>query len=426
VTRSIDHTRTTCGILVVVFLLLACGVFIYRGPVRALGRDSPDLKRIYASTRGWLYQVNPYAMEALSPVLTDGGLEPPKAESSDRPWVLVYLPTTFTFLWPIAALPWPVARMVCLVGNILLVPMVIYCVAKEAGLKRNALTTWLFVGGTLAMAPLHANLSMGQLALLILFLVAVSQRCISTQHPVIAGCLLGIATAIKPQLAGLFLAYQVCRGQWRCGVAACAVIAGAGVIGVGWMAVNGVTWLPILQGNVAAFAADRASAGPEGSLAFHLINLHYLFHAFSDNAMVVNVSVYIAAALLGGILFYYHHRSGRQENELVALGMIGLLSLLVVYHRIYDALLLVFALAVCARAIRDGCRPACWIMALSLATFFTPGGALLNELNRSYGMPAWVTGGWWWRCLVMPHQILGLIVIGFCLIAITTRSITDK
>jgi len=131
---------------------------------------------------------------------------------------------TILLLWPLAELPFPVARvvLVLLLAVMTLASIVFWTRALSWDLRWN----WLAVIFLLTMCsyPTLEGLYVGQLGLLVAFLLAASILALQRGRLLLAGILIAL-TAIKPQmtlLAGFYLVLwssQDWRKRWRFGVA---------------------------------------------------------------------------------------------------------------------------------------------------------------------------------------------------------------
>src|SRR5262249_50260484 len=113
---------------------------------------------------------------------------------------LYYPPSTFILLSPLSLLSWPAARFVLTVINVALVLGMIVALIKTWGLEISNWRTGIFAGLSLGLAPIHTGMGVGNLivpaAACVVFAAWASVRL----RDVFAGILLGIATALKPQI----------------------------------------------------------------------------------------------------------------------------------------------------------------------------------------------------------------------------------
>lgn len=241
-----------------------------------------------------------------------------------------------------------------------------------------------------------------------------------------AGLLLGLGLALKPQIAGVIWLLLAWRGRWRCALTGAMVAACLGAIGTAWLWFNDVAWLAALRANLADNAVggsgDPTAANP---LRFQLINLHHLLAVLiGDDRAAIDWGVRIAAAMFVLPALALARRRGdrdARDGDLLLLGVLGAVSLLAVYHRPYDAVLL---LPAAAWSVREGwlaCRCARGRLALlslpALAVFLLPGAALPHRLAESGLVPAAIARTWFWQAVVMPHQVWALLLLALLWLA---------
>ena len=134
----------------------------------------------------------------------------------------------------------------------------------------------------------------------------------------------------------------------------------------------------------------------------------------------------IACSVIGLIAWYVRTLPAREGNdaagthpdrsELLALAGLCAISLLPIYHRVYDAALLTTALA-WALAELDGPRRR-WaiVLIVSMLPFFVPFDFVRSIGYRLPGISAMSTT-WWWQSLVAPHYAWGLLALTLGLLA---------
>jgi hypothetical protein len=273
------------------------------------------------------------------------------------------------------------------------------------------------VVGLLALAPLHTSFFVGQLSLICTVGVLLAIVSLRMGRDLLAGLLLGVAMALKPQMAGLFLLYPMARLRWRCVVMACAAAAVVAVAAVVPMEIREIPWLATLRENLELFGRGEGGAGALNIFRHQLINLQYPLSSLLAHEAVVHAVTWV----IGGGLVVMAYRVGRRthsiDGELIALSLLAVASLLVVYHRFYDAVLLVLPGILLIRQWSEGARAAVyWVMAAALAVFLVPGAVMLQQLAARGWIPAALAESFFWRMVILPHQVWALCVLGVCLV----------
>ena len=124
--------------------------------------------------------------------------------------------------------------------------------------------------------------------------------------------------------------------------------------------------------------------------------------------------MHVSAGLLW--LFLINKRNSRQF-DLLDLSTLTVLSLLPIYHRFYDAALLIFALAWSLTALRGRLNViAKAVLALIIAVFLVPGGSALEQFQRS-GHFGGLKNYWWWNEFVLPHESWSVLLLSLLLLS---------
>ena len=172
-----------------------------------------------------------------------------------------------------------------------------------------------------------------------------------------------------------------------------------------WLA--GVQWLPTLVANLAA----SPSTNPTGPTTQRLNLQALLGLALPGQDWLVIEGLTLGVGLVAGALvaLALRHRRDREANLLVW-SAASVLTLLMVYNRSYDAVLLVLPLAWVFAPLRPhALRWVAATIAVACAVFLVPGAAVMAGIR----LPAdlrWVGTTPWWS-LLRVHQIIALLVV---------------
>lgn len=397
----------------VALVAFSAGVFFVRGPLHGI-QHAADYMLIYSPARAWITGANPYDIQQVDQAWIDaGGLY------EQRPSVrvtagLLYPPSTPAALAPFAVFPWPLARTVWAIANTLFVVLAIWGIARLAGFGLHQRRMWLFVSAALLFTPVHTAIRHGQTPLYVLAPLALAAVLLC---PLARGTLLALATLIKPHLGLPFLAYAFVNREWRSlmtAAIACAVIT---VIAIVPMTMRDVPWLESWIHNLEAFSSagegDPTRANP---IRHQLVNLHYPLHTFIDNRTLVQGIVLGALGMIAAAFFFWP--SLRRPPVLLSLSMISVLSLMVAYHRFYDAVFLIFpiAWAISRLAANPRHRVAWYVSALTIPYFLNI-ATMLFVAEQNQWLPNTLTDSWVWEMLIMPVQAWALLGMACCLLA---------
>lgn len=421
------------SILVSLLLLASVAEFSLRGPVRLLHCEMgwSDFLSPYIQTRAWLHGEDPYTAQSLikwwpadnpRPLFVDanaaaGTLEMRRGMPSPYPINSLVLLSPFALLpWYVALSLWTAISIAALIAAVIALLAVCRCRLSE-------LRSQLFLAATFALAPLHTGFATANPAMLAVSLVIVAIWANHTGREKFAGVLLGVAICLKPTVAGGLLLYYLLRRRWTVVVIVCAVIALVSVAGV--IRLAEVSWVPsYLENGRRMFAAGSVNDFSRASgLRFNMINAQVFFAGIFKSDAAAN----LCARLLGvGLLAFWIWLCARWRSStgLLEVSAISLLSLIAVYHRSYDAALLIFPLAWSVLLVRR--RSILFAVLAATAFFFVPGPTLLLDLTSSGRIPQGIVTSWWWNAIVLPHEVWDLILLTGLLLYSMWREVAEK
>lgn len=405
--------------MLVSLVLVGATWFVYRGSVLALRGPQEDLTSPYGMARAWLLRQDPYDHANLLRAVGD-------ASNGVVWWVgqPVYPPTTIVVLAPYASLPWASAAIlwhICLVTSYLLSAVV---TARWAGLDKRLVPAALFMFAILVFAPAHTGLIVsnagvlsGSLAVIATVLALPPGR----RRALVSGVILGIATAIKPQVAAPFWSYFVLTRRWTAASAG-AIVPSLIFAAIAWdLSHLNPRWPTDLRAhidNIEPILFEGYYLRPFGR-----IHLAVLVEFFTRDPRWV--SAIVAALLMGPAVFWCRHvwrhaprwrTSDARAAELVALTPLLGLSLLAAYHRPYDAVVLVPALAWVVWELTTSWRAASratWMAGVTLVVAFIglPWVTVLALLDMRGILPHALGAHPVFQFVVLAHPTWALLVL---------------
>lgn len=411
--------RSSRPLLFVAVMLALCAMafMAWRGPYRALvPGGSSDFSLLWQSTRAWVEGKNPYStVSTLEVWNAHSGTAPGTEAPSERiDALLVYPPTTYAALAPWTLTDWATSHRVWMVVNTVLLIASITLLLGLAGLRPSSASWWFAAAAALMLAPGHTAISVGQVAIPVLFLLTLAQVLRARSSPPgYAGILLGLACCLKPQIGLLFLAYEFGRRRWSTAIVGLITLAIVTAIGMWWLQRSGIDWIPKWKSNIDELAnSNNANPSQANPLRYHLINLHYFLHGFIADLATVKYVVYGVCGTLCLTYFFVDRVRPEDRSELVSLSFVAAISMLVVYHRMYDAVVLMLPLAWVAREIA-GRRITVQVLVAGacLGVFLLPGASLLTSLIVSGKIPASIAEAGWFTRFVMPQAPIALLVL---------------
>ena len=389
------------NLLVAVLLLASAAEFSFRGPLRMVReRRWNDFLPVYIQSKAWVHGRDPYSSQSLISLWPADNRRPSWVDADAANGVLELrdgMPSPFPLscfvvLSPFALLSWPVAELLWFAGNVAAVVLAPFALVSLCGCTLADLRARLFLAAAFALAPLHTGLGTTNPAVFAICLMVGTVWAARSGRRKTAGILLAIAACLKPPVAAGLLLFYLVRRQWKVAGVACAVAAMIGALGIARLAIAGVPWLaPYLEnirriyasGSLADFALNDAGR-------FNLINSQVLWYSLLGNASVANRLAWLLGAALLGCWLWFCWR--RRSPEVLEISAICVLSLIPVYHRFYDAGLLLWPLA--WSLLLAARRSTAALILVVIAPFLVPGAALFAELARSGRIPPAVMNGW--------------------------------
>jgi hypothetical protein len=354
-----------------------------------------DFKVVYYPARCLLQGSDPYKeSEVLRTYAAEGG-EYPSETATNRVNVTrnIYPPTAFSFTVPFAMLPWRMARilwMILTAGGLLFAAIL----AWSLGATYAPVLSGILIGFLLANS--EVLMVLGNPSGVVISLCVVAVWCFLRERCVQAGILcLAISLAVKPQEAGLVWLFFLLAGavyRKRALQTLLATVAFS-LPGMLWVWRVSPHWMQEMHTNILAFAVRGGTTDPNPAAmgASHngiMINLQTVISVFRDDPRIYNP---VSWALCGALLLVWALVTLRYRFSLarawLAVAAIAPLSLLAVYHRPYDAKLLMLTVPACAMLWAEGGR------AGRLALWLTGAGFALT------GDVSWTIFSWFVNCL---------------------------
>lgn len=421
-----------------VWLMLCCGISVLWGSV--LERASPnglaDFKAVYYGARCLDRHSDPYQeSEFLRVYRAEGGEFPsdPAVAQIFRHAVPVCtnLPTALLIISPFSFLAWGPAHvlwMILMAGSIVFAG----CLTCDlAGTQASGVSLFLVC---MVLANSEILFSGGNLAGIAISLCVVAVWCFLRQRFMLAGVLcLAVSLALKPHDAGLvWLYFLLAGGVYRKrALQTLLVTVVLSLVAILWVTPMAPHWAGELHSNLAATSAPGGINAPgPASISFRssnmIIDLQAVISAFRDDPSFYNPASYLICGvlLLAGAVSTLRSRFS-QPRAWLALAAIASISMLPVYHRQYDAKLLLLTVPACAMLWAKG-GPMGWIALLvNTAGIVLTGdipSAILLTLTKSLPMPtAGLPGQMLTVALLQPAPLILLAMGIFYLWAYVRR-----
>ena len=405
-------------ILLWVFVLLSAAEFVVRGPVRFLSGPSNwnDLSQNYTASKLWLQGQSPADPQNFVALWKQEGRS--RLDLTDIRTHLAPPLAGLVVMAPIAAFPWKVARILWLTVLLMAFAGTVWALVLASEFRHDEFRTLAFIAACLALAPFHTGIATGNTTILVVGLCAVAIWAASGRQDVAAGVLFGIACGLKPQLGAFLVLYYLVRRRWQLFVTAVTTTTGLTLVAALYLWFRGAPWVQDYLHNARGFVTaniidDFSTANPG---RFALVNLQVPFFSFTGSSLSANLLSLTVGAIMLVAWFYWVAKGSDQEPELLSLGTISIIGLLPVYHRFYDAALLVVPLCWCMAKSFGRPKTVARIALLLMTPFLFPGTAFLQQLANHGKLAEVPSHSWWWYDIVMPHETWALLLL--CLVLI--------
>lgn len=273
---------------------------------------------------------------------------------------VVYLPTALMLLAPFAALGWGTAQVLwtmLTIGLFTLACCLMWIVASDSS---PPVATCLIA---FILANSEVVFAFGNAAGVAVSLCAIAVWCLFTGRFAFAGVVcLAASLAIKPHdSAAVWLYLFIVGGPYRKrAVQALIVVCGLGALAVVWTYAVSPHWIQEITSNLAIVSsrggiADPGPAGSSNGTGGMIISLQSVASVFHDDPTFYNSAAWVLCAPMFIAWLMRTLRAGTSHIEIwLALAALVPLSMLPVYHRPYDAKLLILAVPACAAVWTQG------------------------------------------------------------------------
>lgn len=347
-----------------ILLLLGSVVFVLLGAVLENTSSAPlvDFRAMYYPARCLLQHCDPYNENEVMRIYLAEGVYGPQDTAKERLMATRYgyLPGTFALTLPFALLPWEPAHLLWLA---LTAASLIFC---SWLIWKSSATYAPVIGGCLTgflVANSELLIDQGMCAGIAISLCVIAVWCFLRERFVLLGILcMALSLAVKPQDTGLvWLYFLLAGGTYRKralhSLAANIVLIFPFML---WVWRVAPEWTQELRANILAFSAPGGindpgllSSGSHG-LAM-VISLQSAFSVFWNEAHIYNTASFLVCAplILLWALITLRTRA-TPATAWLALASIAALTMLPVYHRQYDAKLLLLTVPACVMLWAEG------------------------------------------------------------------------
>jgi hypothetical protein len=299
-----------------------------------------------------------------------------------------------------------------------MVAMLLILVTGVAGWSPADRASMEYAALALVMWPSYTGVLFGQTAILAAFLIVLGIFFEIRHGDWQAGISFTLAAAIKPQMAVFFLLVALCRLRWRTWLAATVLGMLLLVVSLSQLYVHHIDWMSsIVESNwVVSRPGGINDPSTLNSENFAILSLTLPLRLLIADNTAVNCLAFFLSAVTGGVAFWLLRKSRDRRSELLRYSIIAVLSLLGVYNRCYDAILLLLPLLWAFMSWRTADRlwaiiaviltlPFCFVWWMSVLVHMTRAGMISQGAFHS----------WWWRTFITPHHVYALLLLAVCL-----------
>jgi hypothetical protein len=370
---------------------------------------------------------NPYSAKELEGVYRGAGGELPTENLRHHEIVtqIENLPAILLLVAPLAMLPYGLAEtlwLVLLTGSFTLAACLVWDVSARSAPRLSLLLICVLMANSeiLFMTGNSAGLAVG--------LCVMAVWCFLNQRFAAAGVVcLAVSLALKPHDAGLvWLYFLLAGGVYRKrAIQTVALTVALGLVAVAWVTWAAPHWFGDWRSNLAALSArggfdDPGLTSLTGHSAGMVIDLQGAVSVLLDDARIDNLVSYLVC---GALLLAWSVRTLRlhfsQRGAWLALAAVVPLTMLVTYHRTYDAKLLLITVPACAMLWVEGGFIRWIALVVNTAGLVVTGDISLTVLmilaRHWHAGAAGILGGMLTIVLMRPTPLVLLAMGGFYL-----------
>lgn len=353
-------------------ILLSGGISLLWGfYLGQTGNGWADFRAVYYGSRCLMEHHDPYKVSDLEDVYRAEKGAPPYETKNAHQAVTLYVnvPTTFVLVAPFALLPWGPAHLLWIAfttGVFFLAAILMWDIgARYAPGVSTVLTCILLINcESLFVAGNTAGITVG--------LCIVAVWCFVEERFVVAGVLcLGLSLAMKPHDGGLVWLYFLLASTAfrKRALQSLSITAVLGLTAYLWISHVAPHWMQEWRFNLWTIAQPGGinEPGPNsltGRSSAMVIDLQAAISVFRNDPRIYNpVSYVVCGALLLAWAVRTLARSSSRLQVWVGLAAVTALTMLVTYHRPWDAKLLLLTIPACAMLWAGGRRLG-WIAVL--------------------------------------------------------------
>jgi Glycosyltransferase family 87 len=315
--------------------------FLNRGAYRAIRFSTTgDLSTVYASARCWMHGNNPYDRALLKAELAQAGA-PEHIQHDQEINPSVYLPAAMPIAASVAWMPWSLANVLWCLLALILFGISLFKLLEQTSAFSSA--KWLVACAALLFCPTYVGIYDGNPAVIAISLTTLAIVLVLRGSLRSAGILLGIALCFKPQIALCAVCVFALWRYWKSiliGAAVFCFATGLAVAVLSGSSHSGAWWQTEQRNVLISFQpGGQSDPTPGSAVGWQLLNAQTLVSYVFNERSRYDVAVWIFSALLVIVFLILRKKSGNRSPWHDA-AFFSSVTLLITYHRYYDAQLL--------------------------------------------------------------------------------------
>ncbi|MGA3130603.1 MAG: glycosyltransferase family 87 protein [Terracidiphilus sp.] len=338
------------------WVLLSIGISIVWGA--AIGRGGNawlDFRAVYAGTRCLIHQHNPYNVSELErEYLSEDGQRPPDSLNYFQAIVIcINIPTTFVVVAPFALLSWGPAHILWMLVTGCAFILAILLMWNVGASHAPQVSTFL---ACIFAVNCESIFAAGNTAGIVVGLCGIAVWCFLENRFVRIGVLLlGLSLAIKPHDVGIIWLYFLLAGgaHRKRALQSLAIAAILGLAAVLWVSHVAPHWMQEWDANMATTSTHGGINEPglnsyAGRSIYTVVDLQAAISIFRDDPRFYNIASYLVCGSLLLVWSIWTLRARFTVHKAwLALPAAAAFTLLITYHRPWDAKLVMLAIPAC-------------------------------------------------------------------------------
>jgi len=405
--------------------VLACiGISIAWGTSIARGGNAwIDFRAVYAGTRCLIHEHNPYKVSELErEYFSEDGQRPPDTPFYLQAIVLyVNVPTTFVIVAPFALLSWGPAHILWILLTACVFSLSILLMWSTGASYSPQVATFLACVIAINCASIYAA---GNTAGIVVGLCGIAVWCFLENRFAWIGVLcLALSLAVKPHDAGLVWLYFLLAGgaSRKRALQSAAITAAIGLTAVAWVWRVAPSWIHDWNANLATISARGGMNEPgpssfSGHSIYTVVDLQAAISIFRDDPRFYNIVSYVICGTLVLVWSTWTLRTRFSVYKAwLGLAAVAAFTLLITYHRPWDAKLVMLTIPPCCMMWAERGRPGKIAFAITTAAALFAGDlplAVFKTIAESLQVSTAGFGGQLLTVVLIRPESIALLAMG--------------